>query len=312
MNRFSVGRLAGDTGGPARGRPHDLAAPRPAYSWSIGRFSAGHLADDAGRVVVLALMGSVLLFLVVPLVVTTLMAFDARSYLGPLPPPALSLRWFVNFFSQETLINGLRVSAALAVLASMISSAVGAAAAVALDRAAFFGRGLVLMLFLSPLVVPPVVIGFSLLLALSQAGVADGFVRLLCGHVIITLPYTIRATLASLVGRDPALTEAALVLGANERQAFWSVTLPLIRTGIITGAIFAFAVSLDDVAVSTFLTNPSTYTLPVALLSAMRANFDLTIAAAAVMLMAVTAVLIFVLDRAVGFNRLIGQGMFGT
>ena len=98
--------------------------------------------------------------------------------------------------------------------------------------------------------------------------------------------------------------------GRPERQAFWSVTLPLIRTGIITGAIFAFAVSLDDVAVSTFLNNPTTYTLPVALLSAMRANFDLTIAAAAVMLTGLTAVLIFVLDRAVGFSRLIGQGMF--
>jgi putative spermidine/putrescine transport system permease protein len=165
-------------------------------------------------------------------------------------------------------------------------------------------------LFLSPLVVPPVVIGFSLLLTLSRAGIIDGFARLLCGHVIITVPYTIRATLASLVGRDPRLTEAALVLGATERQAFWNVTVPLIRTGIVTGAIFAFAVSLDDVAVSTFLTDPTTYTLPVALVSAMRASFDLTIAAAAVMLMAVTALLIFVLDRAVGFNRLIGQGMF--
>ncbi len=133
---------------------------------------------------------------------------------------------------------------------------------------------------------PPVVIGFSLLLSLSQAGVINGFVRLLCGHVIITLPYTIRATLASLVGRDPALTEAALVLGATERRRSGASRCRLIRTGIITGAIFAFAVSLDDVAVSTFLTDPTTYTLPVALVSAMRANFDLTIAAAAVMLMA--------------------------
>jgi putative spermidine/putrescine transport system permease protein len=251
-----------------------------------------------------------MLFLVAPLVVTIVMAFDARSYLGPLPPPALSLRWFVRCFSQDSFVSGLRVSLTLAALAAMISSIVGAAAAVALDGADFFGRGVLVALFLSPLVVPPVVIGFSLLLALSQVGVVDGFVRLLCGHVIITMPYTIRATLASLVGRDPTLTEAALVLGATERQAFWSVTLPLIRTGIITGAIFAFAVSLDDVAVSTFLTDPTTYTLPVALVSAMRASFDLTIAAAAVMLMAVTALLIFVLDRAVGFNRLIGQGMF--
>jgi putative spermidine/putrescine transport system permease protein len=271
---------------------------------------ARRIADDVGSALVLVVIVVAIGFLVVPLLVTIVMAFDARSYLGPLPPPALSLRWFIRCFSQDTFVAGLRVSLALAGLAAVTSSAAGAAAAVALERAAFPGRGLLMALFLSPLVVPPVVIGFSLLLALSQAGVINGFVRLLCGHVIITMPYTIRATLASLVGRDPTLTEAALVLGATERQAFWSVTLPLIRTGIITGAIFAFAVSLDDVAVSTFLTDPETYTLPVALVSAMRASFDLTIAAAAVMLMGVTALLIFVLDRVVGFNRLIGQGMF--
>ncbi len=274
------------------------------------RGDARRIADDVGGWLVLALLAVAATFLVVPLLVTVIMAFDARSYLGPLPPPALSLRWFVRCFSQETFIAGLRVSLALAVLAAGISSAFGVAAAIALERAAFPGRGLLLALFLSPLVVPPVVIGFSLLLTLSQAGVSNGFFRLLCGHVIITMPYTIRATLASLVGRDPTLIEAALVLGATERQAFWTITLPLIRTGIITGAIFAFAVSLDDVAVSTFLTDPTTYTLPVALVSAMRASFDLTIAAAAVLLMGVTALLILVLDRVVGFNRLIGQGMF--
>jgi putative spermidine/putrescine transport system permease protein len=273
---------------------------------------SARIGDDLIRIAVAALMALAVLFLLVPLVVTTLMAFDSRSYLGPLPPPGLSLRWFVNCFSQDTFAAGLRVSIALAVLASTISAAAGAGAAVALDGASFRGRGVLLALFLSPLVVPAVVTGFALLLALSQAGILDGFVRLLFGHVIITLPYTVRATLASLAGRDKRLVEAALVLGATEGQAFRSITLPLIRTGIVTGAIFAFAVSLDDVAVSTFLTDPTTYTLPVALVSAMRASFDLTIAAAAVMLMALTALLIFILDRAVGFDRLIGQGMFRT
>lgn len=273
---------------------------------------SGRIADSIGRALVLAIIGLALLFLVMPLAVTTLMAFDARGYLGPMPPPDLSLRWFARLLSQDALAAGLRTSLELAVLAAALSASIGSAAAIALDRIGFPGQGLLTSMFLSPLVVPPVVIGFALLLALSQAGVDSGFFRLLCGHVIITLPYTIRATLGSLVGRDHSLTEAALVLGATERQAFRSVTLPLIRTGIVTGAIFAFAVSLDDVAVSTFLTDPTTYTLPVALVSAMRASFDLTIAAAAVMLMALTALLILILDRAVGFDRLIGEGLFRT
>ena len=116
--------------------------------------------------------------------------------------------------------------------------------------------------------------------------------------------------LAGLAGIDRSLTEAALVLGATERQAFWDVTFPLARTGIVSGAIFAFAVSMDDVAVSIMLTDANTYTLPVALISSMRANFDLSIAAASVMLMLVTLVLILILDKFVGLNRVIGQGVF--
>ena len=141
---------------------------------------------------------------------------------------------------------------------------------------------------------PPVVTGFALLLFLSEMGLVNGFARLLAGHIIITVPYTIRATLAGLAGIDRSFTEAALVLGATERQAFWDVTFPLARTGIVSGAIFAFAVSMDDVAVSIMLTDAHTYTLPVALISSMRANFDLSIAAASVLLMLVTLALILV------------------
>ena len=121
---------------------------------------------------------------------------------------------------------------------------------------------------------------------------------------------SVRATLAGLVGIRPSFTEAALSLGANERQAFWKVTFPLARTGIVAGAVFAFAFSFDDVAVSLFLVDPGSVTLPVALVSMMRANFDLTIAAASVLLMGFTVVLIFVLDRVVGLDTVVGQGIY--
>lgn len=257
-----------------------------------------------------AMLALMLAFLVTPLLVTCLLAFDSRSFLGPLPPPALSLRWFERLASLDYVAAGLATSLKIAVLATFIDVLVGTAAAVALDRGSFRCRGLLMAAFLSPLIVPAVVIGLALLLFLSRIGVVDGFTRLLCGHVVITLPYVVRTVLASLAGRDRRLTEAALVLGATEHQAFWSITMPLIRSGMVTGAIFAFAVSLDDVAVSMFLTDPSTYTLPVALVSSMRASFDLSIAAAAVLLMAVTAILIIVLERFVGFDRLLGQGLF--
>jgi putative spermidine/putrescine transport system permease protein len=156
-----------------------------------------------------------------------------------------------------------------------------------------------------------VVVVFGLLMFMTQIlGIADGFLRILAGHVIITIPYMMRATLASLTGIKSTLPEAALILGANERQAFWDVTFPLARTGIITGCIFTFAVSLDDVAVSLFLYDAHTVTLPVALITYMRASFDLSVAAVAVFLSAVTVLLIVVLDRLVGLDRIVGQGVY--
>ena len=257
-------------------------------------------------------IGLGLVFLIGPLLVTFVMAFDARNYLGPLPPPALSFHWFTKLFQQDEVASSLETSLILASATTVISVAAGAGAAIALANPRFPGASAVQSAFLSPLVVPPVVIGFGLLIFLSQIGVVHGMVRLLAGHLVISLPYAIRATLASLNGFNTSLPEAAMVLGATERQAFWSVTLPLIRTGIITGAIFAFAISMDDVSVSLFLSGPDATPLPVTLISNMRASFDLTIAAAAVLLMAATVLLIVLLERVVGFDRVIGQGLFRT
>ncbi|MBY5315112.1 ABC transporter permease subunit [Rhizobium leguminosarum] len=274
------------------------------------RSLAARTGDRIAASLAYGVIGLGLAFLAIPLVITCVMAFDARTYLGPMPPPALSLHWFERLVSQADILASLRTSLILAVLTTVLSVTIGTAAAVGLARGNFPGKAALTSAFLSPLIVPPVVIGFGLLLFLSKAGITNGMARLLLGHVIVTLPYCIRTSLASLLGSDQRLTEAAMVLGATERQAFWTITLPLMRTGVVTGAIFAFAISMDDVSISLFLSDPSATTLPVTLVSNMRAAFDLTIAAAAVVLIAVTALLIVVLDRVVGFDTVVGQGLF--
>ncbi|MGO4137380.1 ABC transporter permease [Rhizobium brockwellii] len=271
---------------------------------------AARTGDRIAGSLAYGVIGLGLAFLAIPLVITCVMAFDARTYLGPMPPPAFSLHWFERLVSQADILASLRTSLILAVLTTVLSVTIGTAAAVGLARGNFPGKAALTSAFLSPLIVPPVVIGFGLLLFLSKAGITNGMARLLLGHVIVTLPYCIRTSLASLLGSDQRLTEAAMVLGATERQAFWTITLPLMRTGVVTGAIFAFAISMDDVSISLFLSDPSATTLPVTLVSNMRAAFDLTIAAAAVVLIAVTALLIVVLDRVVGFDTVVGQGLF--
>jgi putative spermidine/putrescine transport system permease protein len=268
------------------------------------------LIDDIGLVLVVAISVLTMAYVILPMAVTLSMSFDARSYLGKFPPPGFSLQWYDSFLSSEYFINGLKTSLILATLATIVSASVGVMAAVVFSQYEFKGKEAVSSLFLSPLMVPAVVLGFGLLMFFAMFGIFDGFARLLAGHVVITLPYTIRSTLAGLTGIRPSLREAAMTLGANERQAFWDITFPLAKTGIIAGCVFAFATSLDDVAVSLFLYDPDTYTLPIALISYMRASFDLSIAAAAVLLAGITLLLIVVLDRVVGLDKVIGQGIY--
>jgi putative spermidine/putrescine transport system permease protein len=154
------------------------------------------------------------------------------------------------------------------------------------------------------------VIGFSLLLFLAKLGVSNGLTRLLLGHVLISIPYTTRTALAGLIGIRRSFAEAALALGASEWQAFWTITFPLARTGIVSGFIIAVAFSLDDVAMSAFLGDSANYTFSISILSNMRANFDLTTAAASVLLIGFTAILIFVIDRLVGVERAFGAGVY--
>ena len=266
--------------------------------------------DNLGLWVVVLAIGVTVVFLIAPIAVSILMSFDARSYLGRFPPTEFSFQWYARFFSDTYYLTGLQTSLILAVVAATVSTVAGVSAAVVLDRYEFPGKQALETIFLSPLVIPAVVIGFAMLLFFALMGIFQGFPRLLAGHIIITFPYTVRTTLAGLTGIRKNLTEAAMTLGATERQAFWDVTFPLARTGMVAGAVFAFAFSMDDVAVSLFLTSPETYTLPVAMVSMMRTNFDLTIAAASVVLMLFTIGLILVLDWIVGLERVIGGGVY--
>lgn len=250
------------------------------------------------------------LFLLAPVVVIVALSFDGRPYIGSFPPTSMSLQWYSRFFETDLYINGLWTSIRVSSMAVFVSLTTGVAAAIGLHHARFLGRDLLLAFFLAPLIVPTVVIGSSLLLFLGFIDITNGMVRLVAGHVLITLPYCIRTTLAALRGLPPSFNEVAMSLGATPWSAFWSITFPLIKRGIVGGGIFAAAMSLDDVSVSLFLVAPPYYTLPVALLTQMRANFDLTIAAVGTMLAAVTACLIFLLDRLAGIDRLFGRGVY--
>lgn len=269
--------------------------------------TAGRLIDRLAGIALAAIVATTLLFLVAPLIVTAVLSLDARSFLGPFPPPSLSFQWYERFASDGYFLKGLRTSLAIALLVTALSTVLGTMAALFLRRAGPVGRETLMSLFMSPLIVPPVVIGFSLLLTLSAAGVGTGWPRLVCGHLIITLPYAIRAAVLGLSGVPHKLEEAALSLGATRTAVLFTVTLPLARGSIVVGAIFAFVVSMDDVAVSMFLASADSYTLPVALVSSMRANFDLSIAAVSTLFTVAVLLIVLAVERAIGLSRIFGS-----
>jgi putative spermidine/putrescine transport system permease protein len=238
------------------------------------------------------------------------LSFDDRSFLGSFPPPGFSLRWYRAFLENPTYVEGLVTSLQLALVSTAIATAAGAAAAIALADPRLRLRGLLEALFLSPKFVPSVVVGFALLVATASAGIFDPFTRLVMGHVVITIPFTLRAALASMVGLRRSLLEAAMSLGATAPRAIWDVAVPLARTGVVAGAVMAFVLSFDEVAVSLFLADAFTQTLPIALVAEMRANLNLTIAAVSTVFLGLTLAVLLLLDRLVGLDRIVGQGVY--
>jgi len=266
--------------------------------------------DDIGLMVVMVAMAITAAVMIIPLVYAIAMSFEPRGFLGPFPPPGLSLQWYQKFFESKYYMQALSMSLLVATVSSTLSAGFGALAALGISRSEAKWTAALGTLFLSPLVVPGVVVGFSLLLFFSRTGFANDLVKLMVAHTLLTLPYTIRASLSAMTGIKPNLMDAALSLGATEGQALRQVILPLARTGVVTGFIFAFCFSLDDIAITIFLTSPKVFTLPVALVANMKSNFDLTIAAASIMLMLFAVLVIVVLDRLVGIESAMGKGVY--
>jgi len=256
--------------------------------------------------VVKGLRAFAILFLVLPLVVAAHQAFLPTVAFELLPKNGFTLRWFGVLFRDEFL-SAVGVSVFIAVVATAISLVCGTLAALALARSAFRGRELVNMIFLSPMMVPPVVRGLSFTLYFAIIGLRPGLASLLVAHVVITLPYVIRVVYPCFYGLDRSLEEASRNLGATGVQTFWRITFPLIRPGVFAGAIFSFIMSIDDVGVSIFLITPDTTNVSVLLLTWANSVADNTLAAVSVALVIVTLLAGTLAERWVGLDSILGN-----
>lgn len=231
-----------------------------------------------------------ILFLVGPILFMIPLSFGTSPNLK-YPLTGLTLDWYRKVLEPQPWMFALKNSILIAIPVTVVSTALGTAAAFGLhlskSRSSVLFRGL----FLAPLVVPSVITALALYFLMSYVGLLGTFLGVIIGHVTICVPFVVLMVTVSIRHLDPGLVKAALSLGASPINAFRTVTLPLILPGLAAGAILAFIQSFDEVILAVFLAGPSQYTLPRQLFSALEFRLDPSIIAVSTILVVVTAVL---------------------
>ena len=246
----------------------------------------------------------VVAFMLAPLVVVCLVAFTPSDTLQ-VPWGAYSLRWFRAVFEHSDLVQSFWNSLGVAVLAATGSVLLAAPAALAIARHDFPGRQALNGLLMSPLIVPHLVLGVALLRLFALLDVRGSALWLTLAHGVIVTPYALRLMVAALTGMDRSIEQAALSLGASRWTAFRRITLPLMMPGITGGWMLAFINSFDEVTMSIFITSPQTVTLPVRMYMLATESIDPMMAAVSALIVALTAVVMIVLDRLYGLDRVL-------
>ena len=270
-----------------------LAPAFPAYATPL---------DKLGWWALRALCVAVLAFLLLPILVIVPLSFSDSSFLV-YPIPAFSLKWYQNLFGSAEWARAAKNSFLIAPAATLVATSLGTLAAVGLARTSFPFKGLLMSLLIAPMVVPIVVVGVSTYLFFAPLGLADSYTALIIVHAALGAPFVLTTVLATLQGFDQNLVRASLGLGESPLRTFFRVTLPVIAPGVISGALFAFATSFDEVVVTLFLAGPEQVTLPRQMFTGIRENITPTIAAVATLLIAFTTTLLLVLEWLRGRRR---------
>lgn len=249
-------------------------------------------------------------FVLAPIVVVCIVAFTPEGYLS-LPTNGPSLRWFKAILRYPEFIDAFFQSLWLGAASSALAVAFSVPAALAIARYEFRGREAFTALFLSPLMIPHVVLGVAFLRFFSQIGLGGTFVGLVLSHIVIVLPFALRLILAAATGMNREIEHAAISLGASQWTVFRRVTLPLIVPGLTSGWVLAFINSFDEVTMTVFIASPSTVTLPVRMFLYIQDNIDPLVTSVSACVIAITVVAMIILERAYGLERLLvgrGQG----
>lgn len=237
---------------------------------------------------------AVMVFLMAPLFVVVPLSFSNDPFFT-FPVPEYSLRWYYDFFSNERWLAGIFNSGVTAVFTTIFATVLGTMAALGLSSPHFPWRRAVMAILISPMIIPVVIVAVGSYLFFGPLGLTNTRTGLVLAHTALATPFVVITVTATLSTYDTNLTRAALSLGASPLNAFFRVTLPNIISGVISGAIFAFATSFDEVVVALFLTGAEQRTLPVQMFSGISDQINPTIMAAATILLALSVALFAVL-----------------
>jgi putative spermidine/putrescine transport system permease protein len=243
-------------------------------------------------------------FMLAPIVVVCLVAFTPHGYLS-LPVDGFSLRWFRAIARYPEFVNAFWISLWLGAVSSLIALVFAVPAALAIARHQFPGREALSALFMSPLMIPHVVLGIAFLRFFTQTGLSGTFTALLVSHIVVVFPFALRLTLAAATGMDRSVEMAAVSLGADDWTLFRRVTLPLILPGVVSGWALAFIQSFDEVTMTVFLAAPGIETLPVRMFLYIQDNIDPLVTSVSASVIAVTVVALVLLDRFYGLERVL-------
>lgn len=261
-----------------------------------------------GQLALDAVVTLLYLFLLAPIVIVVIAAFNSGEYLR-FPPEGFSLRWFRALATSDTFIDAFLFSLQLAVIVTILSTVIGTAAALYIVRHAGWTRTPLQLLMISPLPVPAILTGIALLIFFYTTDIIrSSFTHLVIGHTLVCLPYVFLTVSTVLVGFDRTLEEAARSLGAGPITTFFRITLPILKSGILSGAVFAFIISFDEFPISLLLSGVGNTPLPVQLFDYLRFSFDPTAAAVSTVTIVMTVIVVLVTERLVGLESLYTRG----
>jgi putative spermidine/putrescine transport system permease protein len=248
------------------------------------------------------LCGLIFLFLIMPILVIMPLSFNAEPYFTfnehmlRLEPDAYSIRWYEDIFNNPQWVHSIKNSFIVACFSTLLATTLGTLAALGLSRSYMPYRTAVMGILISPMIVPLIITAAGMYFFYSKIGLAQTYPGLILAHTALGTPFVVITVTATLVGFDHSLTRASASLGADPTRTFFKVIVPLILPGVISGALFAFITSFDEVVVVLFLAGFEQRTIPRQMWAGIREQISPTILAVATLLITFSIVLMSVLE----------------